>query len=150
MPQSLTKVYTHIVFATKHRIPMIDDHLEDPLFKYIGGICNSLECYPIQVGGYRDHVHILCRLSPKIAQMRLVREIKRSSSVWVKTQGIKYRNFYWQGGYSIFSVNPTRVSKVTEYIKNQRQHHQHRDYKTEVLAFLNQYNVEYDPKYLWD
>ena len=38
MGQSLVKNYIHIVFSTKHRIPMIDDDIESELFGYLGGI----------------------------------------------------------------------------------------------------------------
>lgn len=52
MPQSLAKVCTHIVFSTKHRQPLIDEKIENELWSYMGGICNSLECLPIKIGGY--------------------------------------------------------------------------------------------------
>jgi putative transposase len=84
MPQSLSKVYVHITFSTKHRKHLIDDEIEASLYAYIGGICKGLECNPIKVGGYRDHVHILCLLSQKIAQMKLLEEVKKQSSKWVK------------------------------------------------------------------
>ena len=65
MGQSLTKNYIHIVFSTKHRVPLIDDNIEVELHSYLGGICNSLECRVVKVGGYSDHIHILCLLSKK-------------------------------------------------------------------------------------
>ncbi len=72
MGQSLNKIYVHLVFSTKHRQPLIADTIKEELFGYIGGICKNLECNPIQVGGYKDHVHILCLLSKKIALMDLL------------------------------------------------------------------------------
>ncbi len=55
---------------------MISEDVQDDLFSYLGGICKNLECNPIQVGGYRNHVHILCLLSKKIALMNLIDKIK--------------------------------------------------------------------------
>jgi putative transposase len=72
MPQSLVKNYLHITFSTKGRYPFIDNEIESELFNYLGGICKNLECNPLKVGGYKDHVHILCLLSRKIALMRLI------------------------------------------------------------------------------
>jgi putative transposase len=63
MGQSLVKNYLHIVFSTKHRQPLILPSLETSLHSYIGGICNKQECYPVKVGGYTDHIHVLCLLS---------------------------------------------------------------------------------------
>ena len=67
MGQSLVANYLHIVFSTKHREALIDDVIENELHNYLGGICKNLECNPIQIGGHKDHIHILCLLSKKIA-----------------------------------------------------------------------------------
>ena len=66
MPQSLSKVYVHITFSTKNRQNLIDKNIEKRLYEYLGGVCKGLECFPVQIGGHKDHVHILCILSKKI------------------------------------------------------------------------------------
>ncbi len=150
MSQSLTKVYVHLVFSTKYRQPLIDDAIKPALFAYLGGICQQLECHPIEVGGHDDHVHILCILSKKIPLMKLLEEVKKSSSKWIKTQGKAYENFYWQNGYGAFSVNPAEIDVVARYIQNQAIHHRKRDFKSEFRAFLNKYKVLFDEKHVWD
>lgn len=150
MPQSLSKVYTHIIFSTKYRQNLIDDAIKTALFEYIGGICKGLECNPIQVGGYQNHIHILCLLSRKISQMKLLEEIKKGSSKWIKTMGSNYADFYWQRGYGIFSVHPHEIDVVINYIKNQEKHHKTRSFQEEYRAFLNKYHVDYDERYVWD
>ena len=150
MPQSLSKVYVHIAFSTKNRYPFIDYAIEQELWAYLGGVCKALDCNPIRVGGHYDHVHICCLLSKKITQIKLLEEIKKESSKWIKTKGKQYENFYWQDGYGIFSVNPSEIETVIKYIESQHEHHEKREFKDELLAFLKKYNVEYDERYLWD
>lgn len=150
MPQSIAYNYLHITFSTKYREPLIDEAIEEELFKYIGGICKNLECNPIKVGGYRDHIHILCVLSRKIALMKLLEEVKSHSSKWIKTKGDQYKNFYWQRGYGSFSVNPAQIDVVVRYIENQAEHHKKKTFQEEYVAFLKKYNAEYDERYLWD
>ncbi|SOE19882.1 REP element-mobilizing transposase RayT [Spirosomataceae bacterium TFI 002] len=150
MGQTLVKNYLHIVFSTKNREKLIDDHIEDELFAYLGGLCNSLDCIPIQVGGYRDHVHILCSLSKKVTLVKLLEIVKSNSSKWIKTKGSKYKNFYWQNGYGSFSVNPKDLSKVANYIANQRQHHEKSTFQEEYMAILGKYKIVFDEKYIWD
>ncbi|MDA3852896.1 MAG: IS200/IS605 family transposase [Bacteroidales bacterium] len=118
MPQSLSKVYTHITFSTKHREKRIDEDIQEHLFDYLGGICKKLECNPVKVGGLLDHIHILCLLNRKVSQATLLEELKKGSSKWIKTIDEKYHNFYWQNGYGIFSVNPKEIGVVIKYIKN--------------------------------
>ena len=150
MPQSLSKVYVHITFSTKYREKRIDEKIENRLFEYIGGICKQMECNPIKVGGHEDHIHILCLLSRKVAQMTLLENVKKSSSKWIKTQGKEYLEFYWQNGYGIFSVNPNGIDVVERYIANQKEHHRKKSFQDEYRAFLKKCNVEYDEKYVWD
>ena len=150
MPQSLSKVYVHIVFSTKHRKDFIDDAIAERLFEYLGGSCKGQGCNPVQVGGHRNHVHILCTLSRTITQAKLLEEIKTGSSKWMKKQGEAYKDFYWQDGYGFFSLNQTETDVVINYIKNQKQHHEKRDFQDEFRAFLKKYQVEYDEKYVWD
>ena len=79
MGQSLVKNYVHLVFSTKHRQPLIHPPVEAELHAYLGGTCNKLECQSIKVGGYTDHIHILCMLSNKLPLMKLVEEVKSHS-----------------------------------------------------------------------
>ncbi|MFB6343275.1 IS200/IS605 family transposase [Saccharicrinis sp. FJH62] len=150
MPQSLSKVYVHITFSTKNRKALIDEEIQKRLFDYLGGICKGLECNPVQIGGYNDHIHILCILSRKITQAILLEKLKKESSIWIKTINPRYASFYWQNGYGIFSVNPTGVKVITEYILNQKEHHKTQTFQDELRAFLEKYNIEYDERYLWD
>ncbi len=155
MGQSLVKNYVHIVFSTKHRQQLINEAIENELYSYIGGICKALECPPIKIGGYYDHVHILCMLSKKITLMKLLEEIKSHSSKWIKTKDESLKNFYWQDGYGAFSVNPAEVDVVIKYIENQKEHHGKVTFQDEYRKFLKKYKVDpiaigYDEKYVWD
>jgi putative transposase len=150
MGQSLVKNYVHIVFSTKYRQPLINPPVEAELHSYLGGICNKLECHVIKVGGYTDHIHILCMLSKKISLMKLLEELKSHSSKWIKTKGSAYANFYWQDGYGAFSVNPSQVDTVVAYIDRQFEHHSKKTFQDEYRSFLKKYNVEYDEKYVWE
>jgi REP element-mobilizing transposase RayT len=150
MPQSLSKVYVHIVFSTKYRLNLITDDVEESLYEYLGGICKGLECNPVKIGGYKNHVHVLCLLSRKVTQMELLEELKKRSSKWIKTKGPQYASFYWQNGYGIFSVNPAEVDRVIRYIENQHEHHSKKDFKKEFRELLTKYKVDYDERYVWD
>ena len=150
MGQSLVKNYIHLVFSTKYREHTITESIEDELYSYLGGICKKLDCQPIKVGGFTNHIHILCMLSKKIALMKLVEEVKSHSSKWIKTKGEDFLNFYWQDGYGAFSVNPSEIEVVINYISNQKEHHQKKNFEEEYCAFLKKYNVIYDENYVWD
>ena len=81
MPQSLVFNYTHIVFSTKDRFPLIDNAIKTELYNYLGGTCRELECKPYIVGGAIDHVHLLITLSQKIPLMKVLETIKSHSRI---------------------------------------------------------------------
>jgi len=150
MGQSLVRLTTHITFSTKYRQPLIDSAIEAELHTYLGGVCKVMDCLPVKVGGYKDHVHILCFLSKKVALMDLLEEVKKRSSKWIKEKGEAYKNFYWQNGYGAFSVNSAELDVVVRYIENQHVHHEKKNFQDEFRGFLKKYNVEYDERYVWD
>lgn len=150
MGQSLVKNYIHIVFSTKYRKHLIYPPYEEELHAYLGGTCKQLDCPVLKVGGYTNHVHILCMLSKKIALMKLLEEIKSHSSKWMKTNDPILKDFSWQNGYGAFSVSPYNVEKVINYISRQHEHHDKQNFKDEFRGLLVKNEIEFDEKYVWD
>lgn len=79
-----------------------------------------------------------------------MQEVKTSTSKWIKTQGENFSDFHWQDGYGAFSVSPNQVQHVSNYISKQEEHHKKIIFEEEYRAFLKEYNVEYDERYVWD
>jgi len=151
MPQSLSAVYIHLVFSTKARQPFLRDlAARKDLHAYLGGISKTLDCPPIIVGGMEDHVHLLARFGRTITQADWVKELKRVSNLWLKEQGAAYDDFQWQGGYADFSVSPSNLDRVIEYITNQEAHHRKMDFQDELCVLLRKHDVEWDERYVWD
>lgn len=124
--------------------------VKEELYDYIGGICKRKDCFPVIIGGYTDHVHVLCLLSKKIALMKLVEEITAGSSKWIKEKGDALEGFYWQEGYGAFSVSPSHLEALTTYIRNQERHHERNTFQDEYRLILQKYEMDYDERYLWD
>ncbi|MBI1291776.1 transposase [bacterium] len=151
MPQSLVQNIQHIVFSTKGREPfLVDPAIRAELHSYLGGVCRNLHSPPVIVGGYVDHVHVVCRVSKSLPIDRLVRELKVESSKWMKTKGTGLEHFRWQAGYGSFSVSSTHVEILTRYVENQEEHHRSVDFREELLRILRKYELAYDEQYLWD
>ena len=151
MPQSLARVLVHIVFSTKNRYPFLaDKNTRYEMHKYLGGTCNELECPVLTVGGVADHVHILCALSRNLSIAKVVGDIKRGSSKWIKTKGRMLTKFAWQNGYGVFSVGESEVERVRQYIVGQEDHHRKKIFQDEYRSFLEECGVEYDERYVWD
>ena len=151
MPQSLSAVYIHLVFSTKDRRPLPRDKAtRDALHAYLGGISKQLDCAPIQIGGVEDHVHILSMLSRTCEAAEMVKEVKRGSSLWLKSKSPGLHDFAWQNGYGIFSIGFSQVGTVRNYLAGQEEHHRKVSFQDEFREFLKRYAVEFDERYVWD
>ncbi|HUW06009.1 MAG TPA: IS200/IS605 family transposase [Williamwhitmania sp.] len=148
MPQSLAKVYLHIVFGTKNRQNFILESIRVELQSYIVGILSKTGSYTTELYSNPDHIHILCTLPRTITMANLVATIKVSSSKWLKSNGLS--QFDWQDGYAIFSVSASKVDNIKQYIQNQVIHHGTVSFKDELRDFFKQYAVDYDERYVWD
>ena len=149
MPQSLSKVYLHIVFHIKTTSPPIRQCDWERVHAYIGQLVNTTGCINVWVGGVEDHVHVLCLLSREETIAHLIEELKRNSSRWIKTIDDCYKDFAWQGGYGVFSVSQSMSEKTLEYIKNQRRHHEKQTFEDEYISLLKLYNIDYNEQYLF-
>ena len=151
MPQSLAKILVHTVFSTKDRRPFFrDKSLRDELHRYLGGILTNHDCQPLIIGGVEDHVHLLSTLSRTCEAAEMVKEVKRGSSLWLKTKGSDLGDFAWQNGYGIFSIGFSQVEAVKHYIAGQEEHHRKVSFQVEFRELLRKYEIEFDERYVWD
>jgi putative transposase len=151
MPQSLSVVCCHLVFSTKDRRPWLSDpSLSSDLHAYMGGISNKLDCKPIRVGGQPDHIHLVGFLGRSVSQKDWVKELKRTSHLWLEKQTPDLCDFAWQGGYAIFSVSESNREQIESYVVRQEEHHRKRNYQDEVRGLLRKHRMEWDERYIWD
>ena len=151
MAQSLARLWTHLIFSTKNRFPFLSDKsIRADMHKYLATVLREHDCETLIVGGVEDHVHALFALSRSYSIATIVKEIKRTSSSWIKEASPRLAKFHWQNGYGAFSVSQSDLARVVSYIETQEQHHQRITFQDEFRAFLRKYEIEYDERYVWD
>ena len=150
MPQSLARLHTHLVFSTKNRDPSISDAVRDSLHACMATVLQNLHCAPVLINSVEDHIHLLFDLARTVTVSQVVEDVKKSSSKWIKTQGMEFATFAWQSGYGAFAVSESNVETVRQYIANQREHHRTKTFHEEYRAFLARHNIVFDERYVWD
>ena len=149
MPQSLAKLYTHLVFSTKNRRNCIDDAVGLKLHAYMAGILNGIGCPCLLINSMSDHAHVLFVMSRTMSLSDVVKNLKSGSTAWIHREYPLLRDFHWQTGYAAFSVSQSAVEPVTAYIADQKAHHAQRDFQSELRTMLRQYGIDFDERYLW-
>jgi REP element-mobilizing transposase RayT len=143
-----TQIFYHIVFSTKDRVSALVAEKREALFRYTWGILKNKECHLYRINGTEDHVHLLTSLHPTVCLSDLVKDIKISTSKWIKEDGGFPAFTHWQDGYGAFTIAQSEKDAVVEYIKNQQEHHKKVSFREELRALLVKYGVEFDEKYL--
>ena len=150
MGQSLSQLYVHLIFGTKGRHPFLKKAIRQRLNAYMVATLAAHNSPSLITNCVEDHVHILFRLSKNVALSKVVEEVKKQSSKWMKQIEDGHQSFEWQIGYAAFSVSSSKVEVVRQYILNQEEHHHKQTFREEVEVFLNEYDViEYNEKYFW-
>ena len=148
-PGVFTQLYIHIIFAVKFRDGLLKEEYRKEIFSYMSGIVTNLKHKSIIINGVDDHVHIFLGLNPAKSISDTVREIKRSSSIFINEKKWFKKKFNWQEGYGGFSYGKSQIDKVYNYIQNQEQHHKKQTFRNEYIAFLKKFEIEYDQQFLF-
>ena len=145
---SYTCLNYHIMFSTKQRRGLITPAVLPRLCAYLGGMIKTQGGRPIEINGPEDHIHIIASLSPRISISDCMRDLKANSTNWIHETFRQLRAFYWQDGYSAFSVSPSALQNVVKYVKNQQEHHRTVSFEEELKRLLDSHGIEYDERYL--
>lgn len=143
---SYRQLYYHIVFGTKFRKSTIPDVHCQLLYKYIWGIIENKKCKLYRINGSNEHIHLLVDIHPTIAISTFVKDLKVSTSLWLKQQ-LEFQQFEgWAEGFAIFTISHSDKDAVIAYIKSQKEHHRKTSFSDEYKALLEEHGIAYDEK----
>ena len=148
-PAVYSQIYIHLVFSPRGRDACIREEIQKEVYSYISRIITNKNHKSLNINGMPDHIHILVGLNPSVSISDLVRDIKRSSSRYINEQKLVGKKFQWQEGYGVFSYSRSQLPIISNYIENQKIHHQKRTFKEEYLEFLDKYEIPFDEQFLF-
>ena len=129
---------------------LIQDLWKKRLNQYITGIVQNHQHKMIAINGMPDHLHIVIGLRPTQSVADLLLEIKRNSSKWINKNELVREKFQWQDGYGAFSYAKSALPNLIDYVHNQETHHSKKTFLDEYRELLNEFEVEYDERYLFN
>lgn len=137
------KVYIHIVWSTKNRVPFLNSkELRVKVWKHIKQNAEEKEIFIDVVNGYSDHCHCLISLSTNQTIEKVIQLIKGESSFWINKNNLTEEKFAWQDEYFAVSISESIVDKVRNYIINQEKNHLTKSFSEEYEEFISKYNFK--------
>ena len=144
---SYQQIYYHIIFRTKRSEKVLPLEYSKNLFAYIFGIIKNKKCHLYRINGMEDHIHILTDLNPTLALSNFMRDLKTSSSIWLKQQE-EFKHFKgWADGYAALTKSFQEKEQIINYIKNQQIHHKKESFKSEFRRLLIEEGIDINEKY---
>ncbi len=143
-----TQILYQIVFSTKNAENTMYLPNSERLYRYLWGILKNKKCTLYRLNGTENHLHIATHVHPTIAISDLVKDIKVSSTVWIKEEGIFPRFTSWQEGYGAFTYHISQKESLVNYIRNQREHHHNKSFREEYIELLEDHGIDFEKKYL--
>jgi putative transposase len=150
MANTYTQLYIQFVFAVKMRENLIKESFREDVEKVMCGITTNHKCKTYAIYCNPDHTHIFVGMSPTISPSKLMEQIKSGSSKWINDKKLVPGKFNWQDGFGAFTYSKSHIDRVVKYVLNQPEHHKKQSFKDEYLLLLEKFEVDYDPKYLFE
>ena len=119
------RLFYHVVWATKDRLPTIDASREETIRRSIRVTCEEHGAPIHAIGVMPDHIHLAVSVPPRIALSDFLHALKGSSSHLINRIGEEPRHdtFAWQPEYGILSFGERSLLDVVAYVENQAAHH---------------------------
>jgi putative transposase len=150
MANTYTKIYLQLVFSPMGHENVIPVKHKEELQKYTTGIIQNRKHKLLAINYMPDHVHIFIGYQPSQSLPDLLRDIKANTSKLINEKKWMPGKFLWQEGYGAFSYGHSQINDVIHYINLQEEHHKKASFKDEYLRLLEKFDVDYDPKYMFE
>jgi len=150
MANTYTQIYIQFVFAVRGRENLIKESFREELEKIMCGVITRYKCKTYAIYCNPDHTHIFVGMHPDISPSKLMEQVKSASSKWINEKEFLYKKFNWQKGFGAFTYSKSHIDRVVKYVLNQPIHHRKETFKDEYLLILQKYEVDYDPKYVFE
>ncbi|HSV10718.1 MAG TPA: transposase [Hanamia sp.] len=76
-------LYTHFIFTTLHRLPLILEKHRERIEKYMTGIINNNNSHLYSIYANPEHVHFLVSRSPKLSEENVATRVAESSQRFI-------------------------------------------------------------------
>ena len=138
----MTVLLYHLVFPTKYRRVMIDEHVDQLIRDVCLEIAKRYEIHFLEIGTDKDHVHFLIQSVPVWSVSRLVMLIKSMTAKHVllimpELKKALWGSSLWTSGYYASTIGKHGSETVIiKYVKEQGRHAEYTKIHTAQITLL--------------
>ncbi|HEX4590286.1 MAG TPA: IS200/IS605 family transposase, partial [Gemmataceae bacterium] len=119
-----SEIHLHVIWHTKESSPLLTLEIEPSVHRYLKQrLINTPGVFVHEIGGTETHVHLAITVPPTVLISELIGQLKGSSSHETNKQFPGMKALEWQAGDGVVSFGSRVLPWVSEYIRNQKEHH---------------------------
>jgi len=130
-----TYLFAHVIWGIRNKETLLSKPIRVVLFAHLQKTAEEKGIKIIQVGGAADHIHVLIQLHPAQNLAQVIRQLKAESSEWLNTTQLLPQGFEWEEEYAAYSVSPSAVKQVMDYLDRQEEYHKTKSLEAELEVF---------------
>jgi len=116
-------IYFHLVWSVSDGYQLLTKEIERPIYRCITDQIHKLKCQVLAINSVPDHIHLVVKVRSTISIAFLVKQAKGVSSKLANDQLVIPNKFRWRPGYGAFTISRWDLSKIINYVNNQKNHH---------------------------
>jgi putative transposase len=128
-------LFVHLIWSTARREPLLKKPVRHVLFAYVRSLAEQKMIRLAAINGVEDHIHLLIQLHPTQSLSQVIKQLKEGSSLWLNENKLLEHIFEWQEDYAAYSVSPSVVKQVGDYIARQEEYHKTKSFESELESF---------------
>jgi REP element-mobilizing transposase RayT len=146
MKVEYNNLYTHFVFTTYNRLPLIKEKNRERIEKYITGIIKRNQSQLYAIYANPEHMHFVVSRSPALSEETLASIVAEYSEKFINEYKLCSCEFKWMDSCAAFSISKAEIPRICQYVLNQPEHHKKMNYNQEFEKFLRYYQKTLMPK----
>jgi putative transposase len=128
-------LFVHVIWSVSRREPLLTKPVRRVLFTHMQKEGEERGLKIVAAGGIEDHVHCLLQLMPSQNLSQVIKSIRVASAAWLNDNKLLAASFEWEEGYAAYSVSPSGVRQVIDYISKQEEYHRTKGLDSELEIF---------------
>lgn len=130
-----TYLFAHVIWAIQNKETQMSKPIRVVLFSHLQKMAEEKGIKILQVNGGADHIHVLLQLHPAQNLAQVIRLLKAESADWLNATHLLPAGFEWEEEYAAYSVSPSAVKQVTDYLDRQEEYHKTKSLEAELEVF---------------
>jgi putative transposase len=134
-------LFVHVLWSVYQREALLSKPVRKVLFAHMQKDGEERGLRVVAVNGVEDHIHCLVQLMPSQNLVQVVKSIKSGSSRWLNENKFLATAFEWEEGYAAYSVSPSGLKQVIDFIGRQEEYHKSKTLESELEVFKAPLNL---------